>query len=616
MKQFTKRMTAIAIALLLSCLTLLQPEMVLGTNGGELLELQQFLLGIQTSNDSLMLDYTGDGVVDGFDLAKYRQTLQAAERETTDTGDDYIGFIQTDGTLLTDEAGQQYVIKGMAFGNDVWSNPSTPSTTDHTAESYQELAEMGFNSVRFYLNYALFESDSDPYTYLESGFEWLDQNIAWAKEAGIRLVLNMHYPQGGYQSQGDGTALWTDPENQERLCALWTEIAKRYADEPTILGYGLVNEPVVAAESGTEALELWQSVAQTITDSIRTVDTNHMIFVERMCAWQTSDGTSEQWLNYNEENNYVHITDENVVYEFHYYDPNAFTHQGLSWAGTAGTSVTYPDESYVLVSGNTTWLTGTFSGDVADVSSDEWQYLESSLITPSSDETQMITLVFQALNTGNYGVAYADELKLVEYDENGDYVQTIYAEDFDESSSLTYWSNDGSGSSYYTSAIGHVSSGCLVINGTTDDASASTVYLKTTAGHSYQASGYFKVSGCSSDTVVRPRVDVWDVDSIQVLNREYLEETFAINIAFSAEYDVPVYCGEFGADYCCFEEDRGGDRWLADVLDIFSDADISFNYHAYHDGSFGLYTATGTPSVENRNETLYEIFCNLLRDDN
>ena len=55
----------------------------------------------------------------------------------------------------------------------------------------------------------------------------------------------MHCPQGGYQSQGNGAALWTDPENQRRLVKLWGEIARRYADEPAIQGDGLINEPVV-----------------------------------------------------------------------------------------------------------------------------------------------------------------------------------------------------------------------------------------------------------------------------------------------------------------------------------------------------------------------------------
>ena len=310
----------------------------LETGSGELGGLQAFLLGRTESGSQ---DLNADGITDGMDLAALRQ--KAAQEQEIQDG--YTGFIRTQGKLLVDEDGKQYIIKGMAFGNEVWSNPSAPSTLHHNAESYQELAEMGFDSVRFYLNYGMFESDSDPYTYREEGFQWLDTNIAWAKAAGIRLVLNMHYPEGGYQSQGDGTALWTEPENQKRLSALWQAIAQRYADEPVILGYGLVNEPVVAASDGTAALKLWQSVAQELTDSIRTVDQNHMIFVERMCAAQNLAGTQEQWINFNDENNYVHLDDDNAVYEFHYYDPHAFTHQGFDWAGTLGNDVTYPDEN-------------------------------------------------------------------------------------------------------------------------------------------------------------------------------------------------------------------------------------------------------------------------------
>lgn len=569
--------------------------------------LQQYLLG---EAETGAIDYNEDGVVNGIDLTMLRQHVQQSE---TEIQDGYTGFIQADGRLLTDETGKQYIIRGMAFGNDVWSNPTVPSTTHHTAESYQELAEMGFNSVRFYLNYGMFESDSDPYTYREEGFDWIDQNIAWAKAEGIRLVLNMHYPQGGYQSQGDGTALWTEPENQARLCALWTEIARRYADEPVILGYGLVNEPVVAAENGSESLALWQSVAQTITDSIRTVDQNHMIFVERMCAAQNLEGTNEQWMNFNDENNYVHIDDENVVYEFHYYDPHAFTHQGLDWAGTAGNYVTYPDEDYVVSSGNVQWAGSTFSGDLADPTDTQWQYLESGMITPEADGTQVICLVVQAQAIGNYALVYADDLKLDEYDEDGNYVQTIYANSFDTSNVLSFWSNDGSGSAWYAYSGGLDDSGALAISRTTDDASCSTAYFRPTPGHSYQASGYFKVQGADENAIIRPRVDLWDVESIDVLNRDYLEKTVAQNIAFSETYDVPVYCGEFGADVQCYEEGRGGDRWMADVLDIFEQADISFNYHAYHDASFGLYADSGVPSVEKRNETLYELFCSMLK---
>ncbi|HEY1405592.1 MAG TPA: cellulase family glycosylhydrolase, partial [Spirochaetota bacterium] len=112
-------------------------------------------------------------------------------------------YIQTDGTLLRDPSGKQFLIKGVSFGNHVWTNPETSSWfTEHSALDYGRIKGMGFNAVRFYINYGLFESDADPYKYKQSGFDWLDKNIADARASGIYLVINMHYPQGGFQSNG------------------------------------------------------------------------------------------------------------------------------------------------------------------------------------------------------------------------------------------------------------------------------------------------------------------------------------------------------------------------------------------------------------------------------
>ena len=74
-------------------------------------------------------------------------------------------FVHADGTKLIGADGKEFLIKGMAFGNNVWSNPSVPAYSHHDEKAYKELAAMGFNCVRFYLNYGLFESDNDPYRY-------------------------------------------------------------------------------------------------------------------------------------------------------------------------------------------------------------------------------------------------------------------------------------------------------------------------------------------------------------------------------------------------------------------------------------------------------------------
>ena len=103
------------------------------------------------------------------------------EEFVTVLDDGYEGFISVDQNKLVDENGKEYYIKGIAFGNEVFGNPLFASGAHHDEDSYRGLAEMGFNSVRFYLNYRLFEYDDDPYNYRDTGFNWIDTNIKMAK---------------------------------------------------------------------------------------------------------------------------------------------------------------------------------------------------------------------------------------------------------------------------------------------------------------------------------------------------------------------------------------------------------------------------------------------------
>lgn len=564
------------------------------------------ILGISVLDDEQFSasDVNNDGKVDIFDCIHIKSGLIDSD---TDINDGYAGFIRADGKLLVDENDKQYIIKGIAFGNNVWANPSQPpENKHHTEESYKELAELGFNSVRFYLNYKLFEDDSNPYSYNEAGFEWIDENIRLAEKYGIRLILNMHYPQGGYQSQGNGQALWTDEENQKRLSALWREIAKRYADEPAVLGYGLINEPIVAVDDISESLDKLQSVMQNITDSIRTVDTNHIIFAERLLAAQDSATNAKYWETYNDDSNFVIIDDDNVAYEFHFYDPHPYTHQQLNWAGTGTASVKYPDEDYCMPT-NPSWYTSTLKGTPADTSSDEWQYLESNQIT-ITDDNQVISFVFQAENLGNSGIAYMDDVEINEYDENGNFVRKVYSNNFDSDVSANFWSSDNSGRGYYSIFYGHDNKGCLLIQGTSSDANMGINYFRAKKGYSYSASGYAKVENADENAIIRPRTDVWKCSSVEVLDKQYLYKQMLPYIEFSEKYNVPLYCGEFGTNYKTFSLDLGGSEWVSDMIDIFMENGIGFDYHDYHEGDFGLYIDAALTPPTTLNEELYDVF--------
>jgi len=91
-------------------------------------------------------------------------------------------------------------------------------------------------------------------------------------------------------------SLWTDKKNQDDLVALWTSIADRYKNEPTIMGYDFVNEPCpvrLDSETTEQAMDKWTNLASNIATGIRSVDNNHILFVEPILCVLDTSGNSE-----------------------------------------------------------------------------------------------------------------------------------------------------------------------------------------------------------------------------------------------------------------------------------------------------------------------------------
>src|SRR4051812_32948704 len=149
------------------------------------------------------------------------------------------GILRRDGERIVDAAGRPVRWVGVAFGNQVWSGRPLP-VTDHDESDFARLRAMGMNAARFYMHYRTFEDDSAPGVFKAAGWEWLDRNVMWARRHGVYLILNLHVPPGGYQSNGEGAALWDSPAAQDRVAALWRAIAARYANEAIIAGYDIL----------------------------------------------------------------------------------------------------------------------------------------------------------------------------------------------------------------------------------------------------------------------------------------------------------------------------------------------------------------------------------------
>lgn len=529
------------------------------------------------------------------------------------------GFIHTSGTKLLDGNNKKYLIKGMAFGNEVWSNPALPPKYHHTEDSYKELSSMGFNSVRFYMNYRIFEEDSAPYQYKKSGWDWLDQNIAWAKKYHMTLILNMHYPQGGYQSQGNGMELWTNKENQLRLTALWKEIARHYKNEPTIAAFDLLNEPYVAELSTEEStFNQWKDLAGKMVSAIRSVDKNHMIIVERLNASKNiTTGTVNWTSNRNGNMNFFLIKDKNIAYEFHIYNPMEFTHQNASWiSSNKGVFCKYPDNDAFTPIGSSKWEGCTASNPTVSPDSTDWQYLQGNRFKVNNKKFVYAQPTLQAQNTGKNGSVWFDDITVKEYDENNNFLREINNFHFDKEQSWSFWqSGNSTGTGGYVPDIGHDGKGSMKISGTSNDSSLSsyTDRILLTQGHSYEISGYACGNNLSSSTRARIRLDFMSCDSVLARNKQSLERGIAPYLKFGKDNQVPLYMGEFGCIADAFKEDRGGDRWVSDMLDICKENNINFNYHDYHETGFGLYLNNPSQLPANPNTILMNVFRSKLK---
>ncbi|MBQ7371113.1 MAG: cellulase family glycosylhydrolase [Blautia sp.] len=234
--------------------------------------------------------------------------------------DNPTGYLCADGTNLYDGNGDLLQLKGVNLGNwfvqEFWMGFSSvgdfdtglytqmradaamkanPNLTDEEIDAlnalyihsyiqekdFETIAGLGMNVVR--IPFTWFNLTTDGETLRENAFADLDWAVSMCEKYGIYAILDLH---GAYGSQnqdvhsGDDSQfnLYGNEENMSKACALWTRIAEYYADNATVAGYDLLNEPRRAAGKfgGKVNFDFYDRLYQTV----RKVDSHHLLFME------------------------------------------------------------------------------------------------------------------------------------------------------------------------------------------------------------------------------------------------------------------------------------------------------------------------------------------------
>lgn len=175
------------------------------------------------------------------------------------------------------------------------------------------MAQIGFDNVRLSIDPVPLEQAPRDKTGFNADFlHRLDHAVDLMLAKGMAVQIDIH-PESDYKKRVSTTG-----DGVDRFVQLWRKLAAHYADRnPDLVFFEVMNEPEERDPYR------WAGVQARAAAAIREVAPKNTIIA-----------SGANWSGLGDLLRMHPLPDGNVVYNFHFYEPMQFTHQGASWAGT------------------------------------------------------------------------------------------------------------------------------------------------------------------------------------------------------------------------------------------------------------------------------------------
>jgi aryl-phospho-beta-D-glucosidase BglC (GH1 family) len=198
-----------------------------------------------------------------------------------------------------------------------WFSQSADYSKSHleTHTTPQDIAlikSMGFDHVRFPIEPApLLSNTPDPSILNTTYLGYVDSALDTILATGLAVIIDIH-PSDEFKLR-----MARDERSIEAFAKFWRAFASHLARrDPESVFLEVINEPMV------EDAYRWYGIQAKLIAAIRTGAPNHTIIA-----------AGHRWSGLSEMLFLEPYADQNIIYNFHYYEPFAFTHQGATWAG-------------------------------------------------------------------------------------------------------------------------------------------------------------------------------------------------------------------------------------------------------------------------------------------
>ncbi len=193
-------------------------------------------------------------------------------------------------------------------GNDY---SKTHLETHTTAEDIALIKSMGFDHVRFTVEPAPLFNSSDSSQLNSDYLKYFDSALDMILAKDLVVIVDLH-PADEFKVR-----LSRDDRHVENFAKFWHALATHLSHrdaERVILE--VINEPMV------EDQFRWYGIQARLIAAMRAGAPDHTIIA-----------AGHRWSGLWEMLALEPYSDNNIIYNFHFYEPFAFTHQGASWAG-------------------------------------------------------------------------------------------------------------------------------------------------------------------------------------------------------------------------------------------------------------------------------------------